>query len=79
MKNHYDNSDRLDTVTEKDWRDALDQLTAYLTWRLRGKTATGAHSEKALGMPAFYYPNYSDKPKNPHQNEVTTPTTDSTV
>ena len=55
MKNHYDNSDRLDTVTEKDWRDALDQLTAYLTWRLRGKTARGAHSEKALGMPAFDY------------------------
>ena len=32
----------------------------------------------ALGMPAFYYSNYSDKPKNPHQNETTTPTTDST-
>lgn len=23
----------------------------------------------ALGMPAFYYPNYSDKPKNPYQHE----------
>lgn len=23
----------------------------------------------ALGMPAFYYPNYSDKPKTPHQHE----------
>jgi len=33
----------------------------------------------ALGMPAFYYPNYSDKPKNPHQNEVTIPTADSSV
>lgn len=24
----------------------------------------------ALGMPAFYYPNYSDKPKNPYQHEL---------
>jgi len=31
----------------------------------------------SLGMPAFYYPNYSDKPKNPHQNEITTSITDS--
>lgn len=54
-KHHYDNSDRLSRVTEKDWREALDQLTAYLTWRLRGKTARGAHSEHALGMNAFDY------------------------
>jgi nitroreductase len=33
----------------------------------------------ALGMPAFYYPNYSDKPKKSHQDEVTTSITDSTV
>lgn len=51
----YDNSLRLGRVTERDWRDALDELTAYLTWRLRGKTARGAHSERALGMPAFDY------------------------
>lgn len=52
---HYDNSERLDGVSEQDWREALDELTAYLTWRLRGKTAKGAHSEKVLGMPAFDY------------------------
>ncbi len=55
MKNHYDNSERLDGVSEKDWREALDQLTAYLRWRLKGKTQRGAHSEKVLGMPAFDY------------------------
>ena len=51
----YDNSVRLGSVTERDWRLALDELAAYLTWRLRGKTARGAHSERALGMPAFDY------------------------
>ena len=33
----------------------LDHLTAYLRWRLKGKTQRGAHSEKALGMPALDY------------------------
>ena len=51
----YDNSVRLGSVTERDWRLALDELAAYLTWRLRGKTARGAHSERELGMPAFDY------------------------
>ena len=32
----------------------------------------------SLGIPAFYYPNYSDKPKNPHQNELSENTTGST-
>ena len=54
-KKKYDNSVRLANVTEKQWCEALDELTAYLTWRLRGKTARGAHSEQALGMPAFDY------------------------
>ena len=55
MKNHYDNSDRLDAVTEKEWCEALDELTTYLTWRLMGKTSKGAHSEGVLGMPALDY------------------------
>lgn len=55
MNSKYDNGDRLDAVTEKEWREALDELTAYLTWRLRGKTLKGAHSERVLGMPAFDY------------------------
>ena len=45
----YDNSGRLDTFTDKDWREALDKLTAYLRWRLKGRTKWGAHSEKVLG------------------------------
>lgn len=55
MKNHYDNSERLETVSDKQWREALDHLTAYLRWRLKGRTRRGAHSEKALGMPAIDY------------------------
>lgn len=55
MKNHYDNSDRLEGVTDKEWREALDEVTAYLRWRLKGRTKRGAHSERALGMPALDY------------------------
>lgn len=55
MKIKYDNSERLETVSDKQWREALDHLTAYLRWRLKGRTRRGAHSEKALGMPAIEY------------------------
>lgn len=51
----YDNSGRLEEVGEKDWQEALDELTAYLRWRLRGKTRWGAHSEKVLEIPALDY------------------------
>ena len=55
MKNHYDNSERREAVSDKQWRDALDELTAYLRWRLKGRTQRGAHSERELGMPALDY------------------------
>lgn len=55
MDSKYDNSDRFDAVTEQEWREALDELTAYLSWRLMGKTTKGAHSESELGMPALDY------------------------
>jgi len=55
MKVYHDNSVRLDGVTDRDWREALDELTVYLGWRLYGKTEKGAHSEKELGMPALTY------------------------
>lgn len=55
MNHKYDNSERLEAVSDKQWRDALDELTAYLRWRLRGKTQRGAHSERELGMPALDY------------------------
>ena len=55
MNHKYDNSERLDAVTEKQWREALDELTAYLRWRLKGRTQRGAHSERELGMPALDY------------------------
>lgn len=55
MKIKYDNSERLEGVSDKEWREALDQVTAYLRWRLAGKTQRGAHSERELGMPALDY------------------------
>lgn len=55
MNHKYDNSERLERVSDKQWREALDELTAYLRWRLAGKTQRGAHSEKELGMPALQY------------------------
>ena len=29
MNHKYDNSERLEAVSDKQWRDALDELTAY--------------------------------------------------
>ncbi len=55
MKIKYNNLKRLEGVSEKQWREALDELTAYLRWRLKGKTKRGAHSEQELGMPALDY------------------------
>ena len=49
------NAKRLSGVSEKQWREALDEVTAYLRGRLAGKTQRGAHSEKELGMPALDY------------------------
>ena len=47
--------EKLDRVTDAEWREALSALTAWIAWRLRGKTAYGAHSEKELGMSAADY------------------------
>ena len=55
MNNKDYNAVRLDRVTDKQWREALDELTVYLNWRLAGKTKRGTHSEKELGMPALDY------------------------
>lgn len=46
----YDNSERLSAVLDQDWCEALDELTTYLKWRLKGRTKWGAHSEKVLGL-----------------------------
>ena len=51
----YDNHERLEGVSEQDWREALDELTAYLRWRLKGRTRWGAHSERVLETPALDY------------------------
>ena len=51
----YDNKERLEGVSDMEWQEALDELTAYLKWRLRGRTKWGAHSEKVLEIPALDY------------------------
>ena len=38
----YDNSERLSTVSDQDWCEALDELTTYLKWRLKDGPS-GAH------------------------------------
>lgn len=57
----YDNSERLSTVLDKDWCEALDELTTYLRWRLKGKTRWGAHSEKVQEAPVLDYYTEEDK------------------
>lgn len=52
-KMKFDNRARLLRVKEKEWREALDELTAYITWRLHGRTEFGAHSEAVLGDSAL--------------------------
>lgn len=38
----YDNSERLITVSDQDWCEALDELNTYLKWRLKDEPS-GAH------------------------------------
>ena len=37
------------------WQEAVDKLSAYINWRVKGKTQYGAHSEVVLGVPALEY------------------------
>lgn len=52
-KMKFDNQEKLLRVKEKEWREALDELTAYITWRLHRRTEFGAHSEAVLGDTAL--------------------------
>lgn len=45
----------METVSHKDWCEALDELTTYLKKRLKGRTKWGAHSERVLETPALDY------------------------
>ena len=53
MKIKYDNSERLEAVSDKQRRDALDELTAYIRWRLNGRTQRGAHSDENWACPPW--------------------------
>lgn len=48
---------RLRDVPDKEWKQALKELVAYVRWKLGGQTSSGCHSELELSEPAEdYYP-----------------------
>lgn len=49
------NKERLKEAGPRVWDEAVKELRPYIRWRLKGKTRYGAHSEKALLVPAEQY------------------------
>ena len=47
--------ERLQRISEAEWKDALKSLGVYIMRQIRGKTRYGAHSESVLGMPPVDY------------------------
>jgi len=47
--------ERLDSVSDVEWREAMECLSNYLTKKLAGKTVSGAFSESVLGVSAVEY------------------------
>ena len=41
---------KLDEVTDAEWESAMKTLSGYITWKLRGRTRYGAHSEAELPL-----------------------------
>lgn len=46
---------KLDRVTDAEWEKAMVALSDYITWKLRGRTRYGAHSETELGQSAVSF------------------------
>ena len=47
---------KLDAVSDPEWERAMKTLADYITWKLRGRTLYGAHSEAEVGPnPVAYY------------------------
>lgn len=47
---------KLDAVSDPEWERALKTLADYITWKPRGRTLYGAHSEAEVGPnPVAYY------------------------
>ena len=46
---------KLERVTDAEWEKAMATLSDYITWKLRGRTLYGAHSEKELGQRAVSF------------------------
>lgn len=45
--------ERLQRITDDEWRKALKELAIYITWKVGGRTQYGAHSDSELGMTAL--------------------------
>ena len=52
---HNHQLERLQCITEDEWRKALIELAIYITWKVGGRCQYGAHSESELGMTALDY------------------------
>lgn len=46
---------KLESVTDAEWESAMKTLSDYITWKLRGRTRYGAHSEAELGQRAVSF------------------------
>lgn len=56
MENDKEIRKRLDAISDKEWIDIIDKLTNWVSWKLKRKTLSGAHSEQNLGVnPVNYY------------------------
>lgn len=47
--------ERLQRITDPEWKTAIKVLGAYIIRQIYGKTKFGAHSESVLGMPPVEY------------------------
>jgi hypothetical protein len=48
--------EKLNAISDKEWREIVDKLTIYVYFKLKGRTLFGAHSERNLGVnPVDYY------------------------
>jgi hypothetical protein len=48
--------EKLHSITEKEWREIMDNLTKWVYFKLKGRILFGAHSEQILGIiPSDYY------------------------
>lgn len=48
-------SEKLNSVSDKEWGEIIDKLTVFLRFKLKGRVKYGAHSEENLGVDAINF------------------------